>query len=423
MSAESIALQNKLNTLNLVEFAEFDDDSHYVACINDWINYVPYTPFDGVNSGLTLVAPLSIASTNAVLLHDDSGYMGVSFAPSALKDGSHTHGNLAVGLMMMVTTTTPLDIFKQTDTAPHTTLSYDGTHLVFNGDQVTKIAMPLNQSFLVVASLSDTNQTLTMYVDGVVIGSVAMNPNDVIDGDSAYYIGNNSVVIDDMFVLDQSVTAVEVNEIKALVATQSNVVAMDLRMSFNRIVAPISAATAGADTMLMLNEGMANDELRVQFTDAGGTVLRELMSSIKLNTKLISSLTGFNTVQVAVDMDARDALGLANNIMVMVTDPRTGTNADATVATGSALYFYDAAIGDPATAWLKIAEDESFDVPYWDQMLNAPVATNPEWEALVANDHFHANHATLEGITEDGDSNLVYNEIPLDGAATAIVGW
>lgn len=68
----------------------------------------------------------------------------------------------------------------------------------------------------------------------------------------------------------------------------------------------------------------------------------------------IGALDLSNTAQFAADITARDAMTLTKSSFVFVAD----ATGDATVAAGSAMYFYNTT----GSTWTKVAEYESMDV-------------------------------------------------------------
>lgn len=416
MSNESVALMAKANTLNLIEYASLN-----TLPISAELGNITVPPdLQGLSES---AGPALSGASSASYQLTSIGSPIYAFALSSLPDFPNLVSNdLSWSWMWRPNDIGTNKVIWQTDGVVGL-LRYSNTQkLTLNDHAATEIPIVVGATYHIVVTFSSTTGMLTVYVDGVELHTDTYNSAVHINNQYTTRIGTYNSCTDVLMTFNRHLTPTDVSELYTLI-TATATLEIPVRMNFKRLITATDAATIGADYIVMLNEGMANDELRVQFTDMDGLVLKELMSSTRLNTKIINSLTGFNTVKVAEDMDARDLLGTTNNVMVLVNDPRTGVNADATVSTGGALYFYDATDGNPATAWLKIMEDESMGDYSWAGISDKPAATNPQWEALVSDTHIHPNHATLEGVIEDADGNMQYNNISLNGTVVIEAYW
>lgn len=180
----------------------------------------------------------------------------------------------------------------------------------------------------------------------------------------------------------------------------------------------------------------------------------EFVSDARINSLIMAASNP--EVQLYADIAARDAATLTANSIVLVTD----ASADATVASGAAMYFYD----NTGSTFTKVTEFESLDVVLdWNNLINGPSSTAAQIDATVAQTsanttaisaintaqgvqdglisgntsnittntaaialntadrHTHANKTELDKITENGLGEMLYNgEFPMYYVAT---GW
>lgn len=108
-----------------------------------------------------------------------------------------------------------------------------------------------------------------------------------------------------------------------------------------------SAITDGDAATLSTLRGELASEVAATLTAAAATA----------DTKIAAAIAGLdmtNAAEFCANIAARDALEPTKNIFALVED----ASGDATVDTGSALYFYNSA----TDTWVKVAEYESMDV-------------------------------------------------------------
>ena len=141
-------------------------------------------------------------------------------------------------------------------------------------------------------------------------------------------------------------------------------------------------------------------DLYVSSTD--GLEARHIISKTEIQSMVNSAVAGASNIFVVADIAARDALAptvVTQAIVVDATD-------DATVQSGSATYVYDT-VGD---AWQKIAEHESMDLTLsWGGIVGRPTSSVAEIDDAVGKRHTHANAATLDKFSQDGDGQPTYN--------------
>ena len=147
---------------------------------------------------------------------------------------------------------------------------------------------------------------------------------------------------------------------------------------------------------------------------------------------LQAALTGHSKTQVVADIAARNALtGVNTGDLCWAKD----ATSDNTVTAGAACYIAEvtpgASEGDPdVVTWTKVAEAESMDVVLqWSSIQGKPTSTVADIDDAVERKHSHykggveangSNLSILNGIDEDADGNLTYNNKVLDG--TTAVG-
>jgi len=166
-------------------------------------------------------------------------------------------------------------------------------------------------------------------------------------------------------------------------------------------------------TMYMVKGGEAG-LFEMYMSAADGLSVRHIINKSEINTMVVNALAGFNTVQVAADITARDALSPTVNTQVLVLD----ASADATVAAGAATYVYDV----PTTTWYKISESESMDVVLqWANIVGRPTSSVADIDDAVTRRHSHANLATLDKLGET-DGFLTFDG-DFVGAVTTAAEW
>ena len=141
-------------------------------------------------------------------------------------------------------------------------------------------------------------------------------------------------------------------------------------------------------------------------TNSGG-VARMVGNSTMINALISQELaqwTGSSSqVTIVADIAARNDLAATaeTNLMVLVLD----ASADATVASGSALYAYSLS----ATTWYKVAEYESMDVTVaWTDISGRPNSSAAQIDDAVSKAHQHTNRAQLDKIGEDNNGDMTY---------------
>ena len=173
-----------------------------------------------------------------------------------------------------------------------------------------------------------------------------------------------------------------------------------------------------------------------------GSFVRQLLNEDMIDTSILTAMDAGQTIFKAADMDARDLIEPTQykNVLVLVLDPRTGVNADATVSTGAAMYVgeYQGVDLNPQTFeetvnidWTKVYEAESLDLVFdYTDILNTPVLPNStasEIDQLVTNmATLQTNVANLFSAIEDANGDIVYNGSTLSNAGNvslATVNW
>lgn len=150
-------------------------------------------------------------------------------------------------------------------------------------------------------------------------------------------------------------------------------------------------------------------------TSSDGLDTRHIINKAEINQLITDAIAGFNTVIIAATIAARDALTLTTNQLVLVTD----ASADATVTVGAAMYVWDAA----SPGYTKVTEYESLDlVLNWANLQDKPTSLVAEIDDAVTKRHAHANLAVLDGVGEDGNSELTYGGVNPQ-AGLAVTDW
>ena len=138
-------------------------------------------------------------------------------------------------------------------------------------------------------------------------------------------------------------------------------------------------------------------------TDNGG-VAKFVGNTTMITEIALGLISAQSSFQVVADIPARDVLSPTSNAQVLVID----ASVDTTVGTGGAMYAYDFA----NTAWLKVAEYESFDENIsfnWTQITGGPTSTSAAIDAAVAASHTHANKPTLDKFTESTQGTPLFD--------------
>ena len=163
-----------------------------------------------------------------------------------------------------------------------------------------------------------------------------------------------------------------------------------------------------------------------------GSLVRQLLNEDMVDTSILNAMEFGQTIYKVADMDERDLIRAwgARGVLVLVLDPRTGANADATVTGGAAMYTgtWNRLVG---TVWTKVYEAESLDLVFdYADILNTPVLPNStasEIDQMVINmNTLQTNVANLFSAIEDGNGDIVYNGSTLTNAGNvslATVNW
>lgn len=167
--------------------------------------------------------------------------------------------------------------------------------------------------------------------------------------------------------------------------------------------------------------------MSLYLADQAGTATRHTITQAEVDTKISEALGGTNYMYLTADMDTRDTLGgtLTKNSLVLVQSPQTGTNADATVTAGAAMYFFDSEAA-PGSEWTKVYEAESLDVVLdYANIQNTPTLPTSTPAAIdTAVQTLTSLLATLTNLTsatEDANGNLIYNGQTLDNSNSVIL--
>lgn len=151
------------------------------------------------------------------------------------------------------------------------------------------------------------------------------------------------------------------------------------------------------------------------FTSSDGADVRHVINKDEIqsmiNQYVVNATSGLSEIKIVANIVERNALNPTTNSLCLVLD----ATADSSVATGAALYIYDAI----ALSWSKVAEYESMDVQLlWGSIQGRPTSTVADIDDAVTKKHSHANKAQLDKVSEDGGGNLMYNgaypKAPLD---------
>jgi len=172
--------------------------------------------------------------------------------------------------------------------------------------------------------------------------------------------------------------------------------------------------TLAAHSIYLIAPPAKPNFIEIYVTDASA-VAKRVIDETEVQALIDASISGLSLLTVVADITARDALGLATNGLVLVTD----ASADVTVAAGAATYIYDQA----ADTFTKIAEYESLDITLdWGDIQNGPAAAVADIDDAVSKRHAHANKTQLDKIGEDGNGDFTYDGA-LPKTAWGSTGW
>ncbi len=178
-------------------------------------------------------------------------------------------------------------------------------------------------------------------------------------------------------------------------------------MNFHQVASV--PATPENDSFYFINDGVS-DYAEAYLTDDAG-VAKMIGNSTMINQLIAAALNATSMIELVADITARDALTLAANGLVLVTD----ASADPSVDAGAAMYFYDQA----TDTYIKVTEFESLDVTVnWGDIAGGPTSTPAAIDTAVAASHTHTNLATLDNLSEGADGCLKYNGNPVQSWAT-----
>jgi hypothetical protein len=132
---------------------------------------------------------------------------------------------------------------------------------------------------------------------------------------------------------------------------------------------------------------------------------------------IAAQLAQMNRVERVANIAARDVLASANfNQLVLVVD----ATGDATVSSGSALYYFNNA----DNSFSKVAEYEAMDlVVTWAGISGRPVSAPALIDDAVNKRHAHANLAVLDKFSEDVGGAPVYNGLAIGGTPWGATDW
>jgi len=168
--------------------------------------------------------------------------------------------------------------------------------------------------------------------------------------------------------------------------------------------------TLAADTFYFVENGSYAESYITDSTGVARSVGNSAMISAIVQAALAEQAAADSQLAIVDDIIARDALTatLAGNAMILVID----ASADATVASGSALYAWDYT----GAVSYKVAEYESLDVVVqWSSISGRPTSTVAQIDAAVSQGHSHSNKAVLDKISEDGDG-MLFDGVPVSSA-------
>lgn len=114
--------------------------------------------------------------------------------------------------------------------------------------------------------------------------------------------------------------------------------------------------------------------LEVAVVDSSGSAYRKTLTSTDVQALISSNMAAMNDLSVVPNIAARDALAPTTIRLALVQD----ATADATVATGAAMYVW------AGSSWQKVSEYESLDIDLtWASIAGRPTSTPAELDAAV----------------------------------------
>lgn len=185
-------------------------------------------------------------------------------------------------------------------------------------------------------------------------------------------------------------------------------------MAILKIFKEISLPASPELNAMYLVANPANpNHLEIFVTGNSADNVKHIVSKTEVDAAIATAIAGLEvggnelTFEVVADIDARDALVLTKNTLVLVTD----ASADATVDSGAASYVYVAA----TSSYSKIAEYESMDVVQtWANLQDKPASTTAEIDGAVSASHTHANQADVLDKLSVVGGKLQFNGAPVD---------
>lgn len=171
-------------------------------------------------------------------------------------------------------------------------------------------------------------------------------------------------------------------------------------IKFHKVTALPTTLEANA-FYLVLNSGYAETYV----TDAsavakmvGNSNMINTLADSRITPAITTALSRMNTIEIAADITARNALSsLDRNFIVLVTN----ATGDATVKAGAAMY----AFNNTTNVFTKISEYESMDLSMdWSTIVNKPNSSVSAIDAAVSNSHTHVNKSLLDGFSLVGET-------------------
>lgn len=156
---------------------------------------------------------------------------------------------------------------------------------------------------------------------------------------------------------------------------------------------------------------VSNGDIAESYLTNSAGVAKSVGNSAMINALIQEALADLtiqgNAIEIATDIDARDALTEAatSNLLILVID----ASDDSTVGSGSALYAFSFA----AQTTYKVAEYESMDVILqWSSIVGGPTSTPTQIDLAVSQSHAHANKTVIDKLSDVG-GQLQYDGAPL----------
>lgn len=174
---------------------------------------------------------------------------------------------------------------------------------------------------------------------------------------------------------------------------------MSVQMKVHKVNA--LPGTMEASTLYLVKSAEAG-LLDLYVSSSDGLEARHIVSKTEIQSMVNSAVAGASNILVVADIAARNALAPTVITQAIVVD----ATGDATVKLGSATYVYDTV----GAAWQKIAEHESMDLTLnWGGIVGRPTSTPAEIDDAVGKRHAHANAATLDKFSQDGNGQPMYD--------------